>query len=110
MQGQRENSRNQDTSAKRYADAEKNPLLNIRSRAGHTLTITALGDVQVQNSAYFSSSASGDQVPATAPAGEAGRPHRRLARCWLGGWDRGRLFYVVMVERAVHWPDHLPLD
>jgi hypothetical protein len=19
--------------------------------------------------------------------------------CWLGGWDRGRLFYVVMVER-----------
>ena len=22
--------------------------------------------------------------------------------CWLGGWDRGRLFYVVMVERAVH--------
>jgi hypothetical protein len=30
--------------------------------------------------------------------------------CWLGGWDRGRLFYVVMVERAVHWPDQLPLD
>jgi hypothetical protein len=30
--------------------------------------------------------------------------------CWLGGWDRGRLFYVVMVERAVEWPDHLPLD
>jgi hypothetical protein len=26
--------------------------------------------------------------------------------CWLGGWDRGRVFYVVMVER----PDHLPLD
>jgi hypothetical protein len=20
--------------------------------------------------------------------------------CWLGGWDRGRLFYLVMVERA----------
>ena len=19
--------------------------------------------------------------------------------CWLGGWDRGRVFYVVMVER-----------
>jgi hypothetical protein len=30
--------------------------------------------------------------------------------CWLGGWDRGRLFYVVTVERAAHWPDHLPLD
>jgi hypothetical protein len=30
--------------------------------------------------------------------------------CWLGGWDRGRLFYVVMVERAVLGPDHLPLD
>jgi len=25
--------------------------------------------------------------------------------CWLGGWDRGRLFYVVMVERAVPRPD-----
>jgi hypothetical protein len=21
--------------------------------------------------------------------------------CWLGGWDKGKLFYVVMVERAV---------
>ena len=21
--------------------------------------------------------------------------------CWLGGWDRGRLFYLVMVERAL---------
>ena len=20
--------------------------------------------------------------------------------CWLGGWDRGRVFYVVMVERT----------
>ena len=20
--------------------------------------------------------------------------------CWLGGWDRGRLLYVVMVERV----------
>ena len=20
--------------------------------------------------------------------------------CWLGGWDRGRLFYIVMVERV----------
>jgi len=20
--------------------------------------------------------------------------------CWLGGWDKGKLFYVVMVERA----------
>jgi hypothetical protein len=30
--------------------------------------------------------------------------------CWLGGWDRGRLFYLVMVERAVHGPDQLPLD
>jgi hypothetical protein len=30
--------------------------------------------------------------------------------CWLGGWDRGRLFYVVMVERAVLGPDHSPLD
>ena len=20
--------------------------------------------------------------------------------CWLGGWDKGRVFYVVMVERA----------
>ena len=19
--------------------------------------------------------------------------------CWLGGWDRGRIFFVVMVER-----------
>ena len=19
--------------------------------------------------------------------------------CWLGGWDKGRVFYVVMVER-----------
>jgi hypothetical protein len=26
--------------------------------------------------------------------------------CWLGGWDRGRVFYVVMVERTIlscHW-------
>ena len=30
--------------------------------------------------------------------------------CWLGGWDRGRVFYVVMVERALHGPDQLPLD
>ena len=30
--------------------------------------------------------------------------------CWLGGWDKGRLFYVVMVERVVHGPNHLPLD
>jgi hypothetical protein len=21
--------------------------------------------------------------------------------CWLGGWDRGRIFFVVMVERKV---------
>ncbi len=21
--------------------------------------------------------------------------------CWLGGWDRGHLFFVVMVERTV---------
>jgi hypothetical protein len=20
--------------------------------------------------------------------------------CWLGGWDRGRVFYIVMVERT----------
>jgi hypothetical protein len=20
--------------------------------------------------------------------------------CWLGGWDRGKVFYVVMVERV----------
>jgi hypothetical protein len=30
--------------------------------------------------------------------------------CWVGGWDRGKVFFVVMVERAVPWPDHLPLD
>jgi hypothetical protein len=29
--------------------------------------------------------------------------------CWLGGWDRGRLFYVVMVERMV-LARSLPLD
>src|ERR1700730_7030601 len=22
--------------------------------------------------------------------------------CWLGGWDRGKVFFVVMVERVVH--------
>ena len=30
--------------------------------------------------------------------------------CWLGGWNRRRVFYVVMVERAVPGPDHLPPD
>ena len=26
--------------------------------------------------------------------------------CWLGGWDRGCLFYIVMVERVTElvWP------
>jgi hypothetical protein len=24
--------------------------------------------------------------------------------CWLSGWDRGRLFYLVMVERAAPKP------
>jgi len=26
--------------------------------------------------------------------------------CWLGGWDRRRLFYIVMVERVTElvWP------
>jgi len=30
--------------------------------------------------------------------------------CWLGGWDRGRLFFVVMVERSAEPSDSSPLS
>jgi hypothetical protein len=52
----------------------------------------------------------GDQVPATAPAGEGGRPYRGVASRLALGWDKERPFDVVMVERVVHGPNHLPLD
>jgi len=28
--------------------------------------------------------------------------------CWLGGWDRGRIFFVVMVERTLAQPKLRP--
>ena len=40
----------------------------------------------------------------TAPAGTLGDRIDGWRVCWLGGWDRGRLFYVVIVERAVFKP------
>ena len=26
--------------------------------------------------------------------------------CWLGGWDRGKVFFVVMVSRSLHVTQH----
>ena len=28
--------------------------------------------------------------------------------CWLGGWDKGRVLFVVMVKRVTDMPDMNP--
>jgi len=30
--------------------------------------------------------------------------------CWLGGWDKGRIFFVVMVERKCRRSRPRPVD
>jgi hypothetical protein len=53
-----------------------------------------------------------DEIPSPTKTRRARRPNRWRRVCWLGGWDKGRVFYVVMVVRAktlqVRWTPTLP--